>query len=574
MGSTVVKAVFGMVILVLCVFFGPCDSYAASPPDAGAILRDIRDKPALLPGESDGKVEIRPREVAPAVAGPKVFVKGFRIKGAVIFKEETLLPLLQGYISREHSFSELQQAADKIVAYYAAQGYIVRAYLPPQEIRDGIVEIAVIEGRLEEVLPDKESKSRLNFPRARQYMTASQPIGEPVRMDRLERGMLILNDIPGVAAASTLQQGTKEGQIQQVVKLAPTPLFTGNIDFDNAGSRASGEYRVTAGVNLNNPAGIGDGLSVKALGGFDDRYTLRTEYGRIAYNVPVGYSGLRFGGSFAAMDYKLGADLSDSNSKGRAAISSLFASYPLIRQREHNLSFTAQYDHKELYNESLGATTSDKRVDAATLGLSGNVFDSLLGGGYTSLGVNFVTGRLDLSRWQNDLDADQVSAKNHGDYKKATFSLYRMQRLAEKTSLSLSLTHQIAFNNLDSSEEISLGGAYGVRAYPANEATGDEGTLLAVELRQRLTQSISVFGFYDYGRIKTNHAEWVATVTPNSYDLQGAGGGIAYIKPGSFQITGAVADRLGNNPGRSTAGNDSDGTMRSPRFWVTASKYF
>ena len=573
MGNSVMKVICGIVILVLCGLFGPFVSFVASQPDAGTILRDIKDKPALPLGEPDGKVEIRPKEVAPEVAGPKVFVKGFRIKGALIFKEEALLPLLQGYIGKEHTFSELQKAADTITAHYAAHGYIARVYLPPQEIQDGIVEIVVIEGRLEEVIPDKESKSRLNFQRAKQYITVSQGIGEPVRMNRLERGMLILNDLPGVAAASTLQHGTKEGMVQQVVKLSPTPFVTGNIDLDNAGSRASGEYRVVASVNLNNPAGIGDGLSAKALGSFDDRYTLRTEYGRIAYNLPVGYSGLRLGGLVAAMNYKLGADFSDSNSKGRAAIYSLFAAYPLIRQRERNLSVTIQYDHKDLYNESLGATTSDKRVDAATLRLNGNIFDSLMGGGYTSLGVNFVMGRLDLSRWQNDLVDDQLSAKNHGDYKKATLNLYRMQRLAEKTSLRLSLTHQIAFNNLDSSEEISLGGAYGVRAYPVNEATGDQGTLLAVELRQRLTQSISVFGFYDYGRIKINHTEWMTTTTPNSYSLEGAGGGIAYIKPGNFQITCTVAERLGSNPGMNAAGNDSDGTKRSPRVWVTASKY-
>ena len=148
-----------------------------------------------------------------------------------------------------------------------------------------------------------------------------------------------------------------------------------------------------------------------------------------------------------------------------------------------------------------------------------------------------------------------------------------MQRLAEKTSL-LSLTHQFAFKNLDSSEDFRLGGAYGVRAYPSNEASGDEGTLLAVELQQRLTQNISVFGFYDYGHIKTNHTEWTSTSIPNSYHLEGIGGGVAYIKAEDFSVKATIAGRLGNNPGKNTAGNDSDGTKRSPRVWVKMSKYF
>jgi len=574
MGSSAMKAIFGIVILVLYSLSGPCASIAASQPDAGAILRDIGDKPALLPGEAEGNVEIQTKEAVPVVVGPKVFVKGFRIKGTTIFKEETLLPPLQGYIGKENTLSGLQQAADKITAYYAMHGYIARVYLPPQEIQNGIVKIVVIEGRLEEVIADRESKSRLNPPLAGRYITATQGTGEVIHMKRLERGMLLLNDLPGVGAASTLRQGTKEGLIQQVVKLTSTPLVTSDIYFDNGGSRASGEYRVVAGINLNSPTGIGDRLSVMALGSFGDGFSLLTEYGRITYQLPLGYNGLKLGGSLAGMDYELGADLRDSDSKGRATIYSVFTSYPLIRQRERNLSITVRYDHKELYNEVLGHTTSNKRVDVASLGLSGSNFDSLMGGGYTSLEVNVVLGKLDLGRWQSDLHADQLSAKSHGDYKRVTFNLYRMQRLVERTSLSLRLTHQIAFDNLDSSEEIGLGGAYNVRAYPANEATGDEGTLFSVELRQRLTENISVFGFYDYGRIRTNHEEWTTTTTPNAYDLKGFGGGIAYIKPGKFQVNCTVAERLGDNPGRNLAGYDSDGTKRSPRFWVTVSKYF
>lgn len=290
----VTKVICSIGILMLCGFSVHSKSHAASQPDAGTILRDIKDKPALPEREPDGKIETRPDVIAPEVAGPKVLVKGFRIKGATIFKEEALTALLQEYIGKELAFSELQKAAEKITAYYTAHGYIARVYLPPQEIKDGIVEIAVIEGRLEDVVPDKESKSRLDFQGAKQYITASQGIGETVRMDWLERGMLILNDLPGVAADSVLQPGTKEGMIQQSIKLTNTPFITGSIDLDNTGSRASGEYRVGAGINLNNLSGIGDRISIKALGGYDN-LTLRTKYGRIAYSLPVGYSGLRLG---------------------------------------------------------------------------------------------------------------------------------------------------------------------------------------------------------------------------------------------------------------------------------------
>lgn len=362
--------------------------------------------------------------------------------------------------------------------------------------------------------------------------------------------------------------------VEQIVKLYDTPFITGSLDVDNTGSRAAGEYRADINLNLNNPGGIGDWVSVRVLGGFGDNFSHRLSYGEVSYSWPWGYSGLRFGGSVAAMDYDLGANLKDSETKGKSAVYSLFSVYPLIRQRQRNLNLSLSYDHKRLDNESLGATVSDKEINAATLGISGDRFDDFMGRGFTSLAISLTMGKLDLGRWQADLDQDNASAGTHGGYSKAQFNLLRIQRLAEKTSLSLKITHQQAFQNLDSSEDFSLGGATGVRAYPANEATGDQGTLVAMELWQRFTQNISIFGFYDYGRIKINHQEWTTTNIPNSYHLEGLGVGIAYIKPNDFLVRITVADRLGSNPAATANGQDADGTKRSPMIWLEMSKSF
>lgn len=181
----------------------------AASPDAGTILRDIEDKPTLPERERDGIIETLPQETVPEVKGPRVLVKGFQIKGATLFTEETLQGVLKEYINKELTFAELFKAAEKITSYYAAEGYITRAYLPPQEVTDGIIKIILIEGRLEDVVPDKDSESRLDFNRAKQYIIAAQDINKPLRLDRLERGMLLLNDLPGIAAASNLRAGAK-----------------------------------------------------------------------------------------------------------------------------------------------------------------------------------------------------------------------------------------------------------------------------------------------------------------------------------------------------------------------------
>jgi hemolysin activation/secretion protein len=75
---------------------------------------------------------------------------------------------------------------------------VARAYVPTQTITmEGVVEIAVIEGRFGKV--DLDNKSRVRDGVARGYLDGFP--GTPVTQPELERKMLLLNDLPGVGAA-------------------------------------------------------------------------------------------------------------------------------------------------------------------------------------------------------------------------------------------------------------------------------------------------------------------------------------------------------------------------------------
>jgi hemolysin activation/secretion protein len=64
--------------------------------------------------------------------------------------QEELNSLVADAIGKILSFKELQALADKVTAYLRQKGYfLARAYLPRQEIKGGIIEITVVQGRLE-----------------------------------------------------------------------------------------------------------------------------------------------------------------------------------------------------------------------------------------------------------------------------------------------------------------------------------------------------------------------------------------------------------------------------------------
>lgn len=553
-----------------------CGAVMAAPPDAGSILREIGDKPFQAPPPAKPEELIKPKTAPkePEAKGPKVLVRGFKIKGATRFTEEQLKAVISGYIGRELSFGELDEIIKKLAAFYKERGYLARVYMPEQEIKDGIVEIVVVESRLESIEQDKDGKSRISFDRAKRYISNQQPEGELIMIEKMEKGMLLLNDLPGVTVTSSLEAGSKPGMSKQLLKLGSTPLVTANIDVDNTGSRSTGEYRAGLNVNLNNLSGIGDHLSLRTIESFDYARIRRSAYGRAAYTVPVGYSGLKIGVSAVSMGYKLGGDFKDMDGKGHSNTLGANLSYPFIRSRQMNLNGSLSYDHKQTYDSMNRTTTANKRLNTVTVGLSAGVFDSLGGGGVNNLSVNYVEGWLNRGRWQADLAGDQASARTQGEYKKIQTMLSRLQKVTEKTFLTMSLNNQWASKNLDSSEKFSLGGPSAVRAFPNSEATGDEGTVVSAEVKQVINGHLAVILFYDYGLISVNKKEWASTTTPNAYSLEGAGASVELILPWGIFAKGTVATRVGGNPGQNAAGRDNDGTKRDPRIWFTVNKFF
>ena len=513
----------------------------------------------------------------PALAAPETArfsVKGFRISRATVFSEAELLPLLEGFINQELSLADLWRAADIITRYYHERGYFVaRAYIPAQDIKDGIVEIVVLEGKVESISVKPVGAVRLHDGVIEETLRSALPADGLIRKDDLERGLLLLNDLPGVKVRSVLSPGTTAGTSLLTTEVTQTPRLSGNVDFDNYGNKFSGAMRVGAGLNLNDLTGYGDQISLRV----SDSSGVR--HGRVAYQLPVGTTGLRLGAAYAELRYELCCEFAALQVHGSAKVSSATALYPLIRSRAFSLYGTAAYDHRDFFNAAIVGTISDKKIDVGTLGIRGDSQDFLGGGGINTFGVMLSTGHLNLNGWAQDRFVDGVTARTHGDYQKLSYSFVRLQKLGEAISFYAALSGQFASKNLDSSEKLSLGGPLGVRAYPQGEAFGDESLLLNLELRYSLTPTIQLAPFFDHGETRLHRNLWdgwqgANTHIQNRYGLSGYGLDLNWSPPGGFLMRLGIAQRIGDNPGRSMQGLDVDNARHSPRLWLLLVKHF
>jgi len=539
--------------------------FAQQPPSAGSQIQQI--PPAPIPQKAVPKISIEPSS-EPATAASdaiKIIVNSLRVTGTRIYPEADLIALTGFKAGSELTLAELRGMALKITERYRNDGYFVaQAYLPAQEIKDGAVTIAVVEGQYGKVAVRNQSKLSDGLVYSQLEGINS---GDTVAIAPLESRLLLLSDIPGVNVTSTLTPGASVGASDLIVDVTPGQRVTGEVDVDNAGNRYTGEYRLGATVNLNNPAGRGDVASLRLL-----TTGSGLNYARASYQMPFGKA--TAGVAYSWLGYELGKEFADLQATGTAQVASIYGSYPLIRSRNNNLYAGLAFDAKTFQDKrplNFAVPVEDKKAQVLMASLRGDHRDSLGGGGLTGYSLTWTTGNIDIETpaikaW------DAAHAQTNGHFNKLGFSAMRLQSVTDTVSLYAGINGQVASKNLDTSEKMELGGMYAVRAYPEGEAYADQGYVLNLEARMQLPKfserqlgQVQLIGFVDTGSVTINKNPWAPG--DNRRTLSGAGVGLNWSDTNNFMVRAYYARKLGNE----TATSAPD---KSGRFWIQAVKYF
>lgn len=538
-------------------------AFAQSPPTAGSQIQQIPPVPIPQRAIPEIRIEQGGAPATTALDNVKIPVNSLHVTGQVLYSEAELVAITGFTPGAELTLSELRAMASKIADYYHRHGYIVaQAYLPAQDVKDGAVTIAVIEGRYGSIT--LRNQTNLSEPLATGLLSGVNS-GDTIAIAPLENRLLLLSDIPGVNVRSTLTPGAEVGTSDLLVDVTPGKRVSGSVEADNAGDRYTGEYRVGATVNINNPAGHGDVASLRVLTSGSGLV-----YGRASYQMQFGKA--TAGVAYSALRYRLGKEFEPLGAHGTAEIASVYGSYPLIRSRTTNLYALLQFDERTFQDKiDLTSSVTDKRDPVLMASLAGNHRDGFGGGGLTSYTLTQSFGDLDIQT-PAALAVDAVTARTNGTYRKLGFNVARLQRVTDRVSLYGAIYGQFASKNLDISEKMGLGGMYAVRAYPVGEAYSDEGYVASLEARLLLPKfsegmpgQMHLIGFADSGTGTINKNPW--TTEQNRRTLSGAGIGLNWEDYNNFVVNLYWAQKVGNEVANSAP--DKNG-----RFWFQIVKYF
>lgn len=539
----------------------PGAGWAQGAPDAGSLQQRIdQARPLSLP---------RPQPTAPGTvptqppSGLSVRVTGFRLQGNSLLSDAELQAVLAPFLERSLSYTQLQEAAAAVARAYRAAGWVVRAFLPQQDVTAGVITLQVVEAVFGGVRLDGTPPTRISSEYLLQLAAAGQEKGQPLRGPGIDRALLLLGDIPGVAALGSLVPGDREPESVLALRARDTPLLSGSAEWANAGSRSTGHQRFSFQLALNSPLHQGDLMQANG------QATEGSQYVQLVAGLPVGTQGSRLSIQAAKLRYRLiSPEFAELDGHGGSRTLGADLMVPLVRSRPANLYLNLSAEDKAFDNWATGTLSTAYAVRSLTLGLAGNRVDDWGAGGVSSGSVQLVRGQLDLSGSPNE-SAVAATTRAAGRYHVLRVRANRLQTLNETFSLQGSASVQAADRNLDSSEKFYLGGAQGVRAYPSSEAGGSTGWMLNAELRKRLPRGWTAAAFYDLGEVRQNHRnDFLGAPPRNTSLLHGAGLSVTWQHESGWTTRMTWARRLGQNPlAKPDSGLDQDGSLVRNRLW-------
>jgi hemolysin activation/secretion protein len=485
-------SVLGIVLLVVSVCT-PAIAQDLSP----LVAQEDTDEPLENGGEDEGQGE----EL------PGVFINDIIIEGNTVIDTETLNKIIEAFKGRELSLEEMSELTDLLTMTYQEKGYILaRAYLPEQEIEDGILKVSIAEGKIGKIKIAGYTHYRADV--LKRYFKQQEKHGV-VQESLLEKGLLLSSDTPDVKTTVVLKEGEEPGEVDVVLDVKDTSQVTFGVDlsldYNNFGSSTVGEDRYGASVGIvDHVFGTKLDLRMIASGQPEDSYL-----GNYTWTIPVNTYGTKVSLNYLHSNFSVGQDLQDLGLGGRSEFYGGVVTHPILKKKNMNFSFNAGYSYKYTKNTILsGQSETIDEVDQLSFGFNYDSLDRYLGKNIAWVG--YLWGEVDRD---DTLNTSRTNTEDQS-YDKIMGNFARIQKIYGYTNLMVRMGGQYTDKRLLPFEMFAIGGYGSVRGYDPSLFLGDSGYNVSAELMfapplvaekivfgQRLAQLMQFAVFADHGQV-------------------------------------------------------------------------
>lgn len=389
------------------------------------------------------------------------------------------------------SYADLDDIANQVTRFYRERGLILaKAYIPAQQVENGTITFSVLEGRLGKVVVqgnEKYSERTLQQPFDKQ-------VGQAVDSRRIEQTLYLLNDLPGLNTYGFFSAGDTPGSTDLNLQVRREKPLRFTLRGDNYGSRFTGDQRLFGMLDWFNPLGIGDALSI---GWLQSRSPVSSRLGVFNYSLPLFSPRTRLSLSYDHNDFSLDnssealrvLDISGTNTNLTLALD-----HQWLRSRASNLALgVAVADKKTTLDSLIDLPSANEHVRSVELRVNGDYLSDR----YRLLNMGALA--LQYGRFEGEVAAGRDDQYYKFALDTSSLLFMTIPKTAIDTRLLVRSKWRYSQSALPAFEQLSLGGADGVRAFTVSDFSADSAAQLSAEWYWPLPGGAKVNELFQFG---------------------------------------------------------------------------
>ncbi len=387
------------------------------------------------------------------------------VQGVSAITDDDISAVTKKYLSKCLSIDSINNLVKEVSNLYLAQGWVTsRAFIKPQNLSNGSLEILVVEGKLEAL---ESADGNLSERQLRWAFPVEQK--QLLDLRDLEQGLEQINRLQQNRAQMDIQPGSEIGQSKVIIHNRQRKPWHAGVGVNNSGSEATGEILATAYGSWDNPLDINDNLFINISDTLDKPEQAESRSYALAYSVPYGYALFSYSGNYFEYQQQIDGAAITFLTSGSSTNHRLASDYLVFRGQRSKLSLGLSFTHKQSKNyiEDVFLDTSSRVLSVWELGAT---YTRLMSGGVFQTTVN----------WHSSVDwldakTKVAAAENDYQFNKYTLDSRLNHHLGQAFSFQSSLHLFYSPEDIIASEGLSLGGRYSVRGVEGSNLLGYRG---------------------------------------------------------------------------------------------------
>ena len=540
--------------------------------NAGEISREAARQAA---GENEENfaesVEVEDSELE-SESPENVIAETFVLKGIKIDSDikdigyEEVQHIIEPYVNQEVNINSLKRLALQIKAYCRQQGWLAAvAYLPEQDSTDGTVTLKIASANFGKVRFHNESHLATDILEKVGRNISNQQM---VQNDKIENVLYLINEIRGIKARGALIPDAANRAVNLDINVTDDRTQRGIIYVENYGNEKTGRYRsgiIWDDYNIDNR---GSRLELSGLISNKDLDNFVADYSWISDRKTTSRLGVSIGRTtYHQIPTKPieGLDNFTLDAGGHSTDFRFYGTTPVWKTIHDGFVWNYGYKFRDYTQtvsydwDGIQLARSQGNYYIHTFSLGFNGYRRSLSNDLFNYSFTVYDGY--VSPRSEDALQQAVITGNRGNFFRAVVNLDYRKLFAKEFEFHTNFTGQLASKDLTGAEQMTIGGANGVRGYADGDGPADKGFLSKSEvIWYTPIQNLSLSTFFDIGGAGVKSERGIKTIRSWGFEAN-------YAKPNDFFVKMDYARKIGNN--RLVA---SDSTRQ--RFWFMVGKIF